>query len=55
MAALAWFVLGAAFCALCERARRAPDTDFEERLAELEAEADTRCGREGDTPPTPTA
>lgn len=40
--AIVWFALGAAFCWLAERARRAPDDDFEERLAELEAEADAR-------------
>lgn len=41
MPAAIWFALGAAFCWLAERARRAED--FDERLADLEAEAEARA------------
>lgn len=41
MAAVFWFGLGAAFCWLAERARR--QGSFEERLEELEAEAEARA------------
>lgn len=41
MPALLWFAAGAAFCWLAERARRG--ANFEDRLEELEAEAEDRA------------